>query len=56
MEFVQTEDKGSNMRSHEMHRFASFKKMYTFLAIRLTFIAPPVWLSGERVGLMTWWL
>ena len=19
-------------------------------------IAPPAWLSGERVGLMTWWL
>ena len=22
----------------------------------LHFIAPPGWLSGERVGLMTWWL
>ena len=26
-----------------------------FIAV-LTILAPPGWLSGERVGLMTWWL
>ena len=27
-----------------------------FEALSVYFEAPPRWLSGERVGLMTWWL